>query len=915
MRRIGQLWKLLWGCGCLACHLLNLILLGLACGQTGLIILNLFQKEVPLPDQFARWTLRNLGPQDLQIDWRNAVFDLRGGLLLEDVRISQRSTEQTLATAEAARLQWSPVHLIFPDFFPFSELQARGINLFLPVNHSPSGLNETALHIDQLDLIQDEGYLILRHLDIRAHQVHLHITGQAPLPLALPTARNPSTPSTATAPPDPASAYFNTLQFLRRIDPDFHIQAEAQIVLDEELSFSVLASVPRIVVTGGRLTDLESRLEAVWDGRRLRLTEGQVTGLGTLEGSLPEVPGLQDQATGDPYPFRLSLEGPERQWGPLWVPETLTLLADSSRHYERIQRVRLRATPGEEGTLAVLNLEGKHFAATAQAMLPHQPRWPLPQPDQLLPSSVDFDVQVINLQGFELFGKQAPDRILEGASAGQIRLIGTLSLTELNNPRLTGFTCVDDLFIGQTLFQHAATGIQLDRYSLALPAIEAVKNPGEFASGGYFHHFPSTRFSLIAAGAVFPHSLDNLLGRWWARIFRDIEASQPVPADVTVWGFWRDELSLRSVTAVDARGVSYKGAWIPELSLRVRSNEAWAWLEELEGRFGEGKRLSGQVALRSNLSEEEDYRGIRIDLKSTAGWEVVERASGVEALKMLSFRGGNPEVWARGVIWEDSGKGLEARTEALLDFGLRQPEGQCRVSGLELAGLNVTGQIREDRLLLEPITGEFAEGILSGTIAVENWQEEARQKRRYDLNLYDANYAPAIEQLSALASDPDEVNEPLIKGARQGRLDADLILNTEPDRTGNSGSGTVNLRKADIGRIHVFGGLSRFLDNLGLSFSTLDLNTLSLDWELRGHQLEVQRGLVSGPVLSLQMSGSVDIEKRELGLQADLTLFKGVVSKVLTPMSGNMQFDLVGTLENPEWRVRFTPFRWIGGRR
>jgi hypothetical protein len=117
-----------------------------------------------------------------------------------------------------------------------------------------------------------------------------------------------------------------------------------------------------------------------------------------------------------------------------------------------------------------------------------------------------------------------------------------------------------------------------------------------------------------------------------------------------------------------------------------------------------------------------------------------------------------------------------------------------------------------------------------------------------------------------------------------------------------------------LGRIHLLGGLSKALDSMGLGFSSSDLNTLSLDWNLSGDTLHVDNGLISGPVFNLSLAGDINMDTKQLSMLADLSLFRGVISKVLSPVSDNMQFDLGGTMDNPNWRMRINPLRWFQNR-
>ena len=132
MSRVTHIRKLLWGCGCLTCHILNLILALIALGQVGLVFLNVVQKDVPLPDQLTEWVINQMGPENIEAEWGNASFDLRAGLLLEDFKIRNASTEQIIATAEEAHLQWSPLQLLLPTICLFTAL----ITVTMCVNHT-----------------------------------------------------------------------------------------------------------------------------------------------------------------------------------------------------------------------------------------------------------------------------------------------------------------------------------------------------------------------------------------------------------------------------------------------------------------------------------------------------------------------------------------------------------------------------------------------------------------------------------------------------------------------------------------------------------------------------------------------------------------------------------------------------------
>ena len=181
MSPVKKIRKLLWSCSCLACHFLNLILACLALGQAGLLALNFLQHEVPLPDRLTEWFINRLGPENLETDWENAVFDLRAGLLLSGFSLRNASTEQVIATAREMHLQLSPLHLVLPRLAPIHSLEARDVQIYIPVSHSPSGLNEPVVYLHHLAIVEDTGELRIDSLILETGKIQIYLEGKAPL--------------------------------------------------------------------------------------------------------------------------------------------------------------------------------------------------------------------------------------------------------------------------------------------------------------------------------------------------------------------------------------------------------------------------------------------------------------------------------------------------------------------------------------------------------------------------------------------------------------------------------------------------------------------------------------------------------------------------------------------------------------
>ena len=363
------------------------------------------------------------------------------------------------------------------------------------------------------------------------------------------------------------------------------------------------------------------------------------------------------------------------------------------------------------------------------------------------------------------------------------------------------------------------------------------------------------------------------------------------------------------MTAVTGRGVKYRGMETEELGVRVRSNSEWAYLEFLRGRFATG-RIEGTLAWKTGKPDDGSKRAMLMDLKSDAPWEAVQVASGVETLKGLNLSG-NPELHVQGVLWNTED---EDTLIPDLKIDLSHRDAVSEIAGWRLGSLSLSGKVTREKLDLERMSGKLAGGVFTGDLEIFDWQNPESLRKHVNLQLIDADYLETLRQAIPAGSNTGFFKEALDADPNGGKIDTSLDLWLEPDIRNNRGSGQIILRNAEIGQIHLFGGLSRFLSGIGLGFSTLNLDSGSIDWSIEDGRLTIANCLLRGSVLNLSLAGEVDIIEKQLQLQADAYFFKGLVSRMLTPVSDNFQFDITGPLENPIWKIRLNPLRWFQNR-
>jgi hypothetical protein len=904
MPRVALFGKWCRRCACGAGHCLNWLLAGLAMLLTGLVLLNTLRTEIPIPAGLSAWILEKVAAKPYRLESEGVLFDLRGGLFLKNARLSDVASREILLSAEALYLDFAPLNALFRIGSPADALKAANARLFTPSRLSPSGLNEPLLEADFLNLTIDAGYLFLHDLFLDSGRFRLHLNGSAPLRLLRAQAGAGDSRQQRL---DFQSLLAELHRHTHELDADCHVDWQLDPQGVHRFHITLLAGSIRHDEVA--LDELRASVDATLSNGRVELPRLKARGTVSAvpQNALDQLPAPFQPVL--PVRFSMAGNGPVRMQFDFPLPSHLSLtlyrpLGDPIP----VNSVTVRLDNSADQPLFHWGLYGPLLRANGTAT-PN----PLETPARL-PAVLEFRAQFDRPALRAFFPDLPAHRLLVNPAADYLRIHARTSPTRA---AVSGLLVCDGLSVGDTDFAHLRAGFDLSSEAFHLRQADVVKSPREFASGSYSHHFPSSRFSLNARGTLFPHALDRLLGRWWMRIFTHIETDAPPAADVSVWGQWRAADALNSFTWVRGDGARYRGQRVPRLQVRVRSNRDWAYLEQLDGRFAEGA-IRGTIGWRQGL-DGPDWRPVMLDLYSDAPWVSAAAATGLERLAQLQLSG-RPEVTVRGVLWqapavETAGAG-EPADDLIPDLQIRMahPRGALELHGFELNKLRLQGRVTGERIAISGLSGEFAGGILTGRVELLNWLTGATASQQLDLQLFDAEYDRTVRALLALWNAGESGGGALPSADVGGRIDANVQLRLRPELSGSSGSGLVTLRDARIGRIHIFGELSRVLDSIGLGFSTLDLNDASAQWRLDGARLELVECLVTGPVLNLRIAGPIDLPERRLDLRAEVNLFRGLISKVLTPVSDNFQFDLTGPLDNPVWRLRLNPLRWFQNR-
>jgi hypothetical protein len=128
------------------------------------------------------------------------------------------------------------------------------------------------------------------------------------------------------------------------------------------------------------------------------------------------------------------------------------------------------------------------------------------------------------------------------------------------------------------------------------------------------------------------------------------------------------------------------------------------------------------------------------------------------------------------------------------------------------------------------------------------------------------------------------------------------------------GDGHFLLRDSSLPRLHIFGGLSRVLDTLGLGITSFLLQETESDFRFRNNLIYFPNFKISGPDSRIDGVGSYNLDGGALDFHAALTVEVGQDIPVIKEMLGIINrlprltpVNITGTLEAPDWSLNPTP--------
>jgi len=438
------------------------------------------------------------------------------------------------------------------------------------------------------------------------------------------------------------------------------------------------------------------------------------------------------------------------------------------------------------------------------------------------------------------------------------------------------------------------------------------------ARGSYEMDTSTLDFRFLLEGHLQPAGIGGWFGPWWPRFWSNFDFTQSMAqADVEIRGRWgRPERTTVFVAAANGK-TGIKGTLFDTARTRIFVRPQF--YDILHFHVTQGDRFARGTFNRLNDLQLEDWRSMEFDAVSTIDLVEGSRVLGKEIMEIVEPFQMTSQSELR-VVGRLDGPAAPSGFHSHIDL-TASSTGDFRFYEFPLRGIATVGQVRDDDIVLDPITVGFAGGIANGRIHISG--KGAERRLGFDYRLTKAKLGEAIRSLEEFGArrnhQPMPEQNRFQKQIASGLLDLAVSADGRfDDLFSYRGQGNAELTGADLGEVRLLWLLSQLLERTFLNFSTLKLDTVQANFAVAGRKLDFSEIRVTGPRAAIEAQGDYFLDRKTLEMKAKLfpfeestSFFGTAAGLVLSPFSQAFEFKLAGPLDKPSWTFVYGPTNFL----
>jgi hypothetical protein len=432
-------------------------------------------------------------------------------------------------------------------------------------------------------------------------------------------------------------------------------------------------------------------------------------------------------------------------------------------------------------------------------------------------------------------------------------------------------------------------------------------------NGSYEQDFTTQDFRYLVWGHLRPLDISDWFnGDWWTGIFGNFAfPAEPPTANLDISGRYSRVRRFNVFGQLAVKGPVLKGIPVDRLQLILYVNEFGANGLTVDATKGAGA-VKGTFRL---ATEPTQGQWTALDLEAAADVDPALVApilpdAATAAIRDFAFDRA-PAISLHGHF---DGPDTAPVPHFDLHLVLRDPA-PVRIHGVPFENAAFRLDLVDQALDLADIEAGFAGGLAKGEAHADGPEGDRRLRFKAALTGASLGQAAAAASGYVLAAPAKTASAMALfaKDKSGVRLDLNVAAAGQLGKVATfAGDGSVQLQGAQLGQVALFGGLSRVL-----KFPELRFTQARSSVKISNGLLEFPDLTVKGANSQIQAKGTYAIDRHELDFTATIYPFMEsgsllqIFNALSAPLSAVLRVRLTGTIEDPAWRLAYSPLNLL----
>lgn len=888
--------------------------------------------EIPVP-AFATDKLEQLlAEKGLEVDIGKLELDLRGILLFRDVKLNMPGYAEPVAETDLILVDFPPWGVLMKDF-GVNQLWISRCHLYCPAVLSPTGKREPVLTDIFTEVLFGDGGAEVSRLLLRFGNLDIMVKGGVNLRnLREKAARGKD--KAAAEPGDPAKDYAAFCRAMLEARPWVKRFTEPRLTLGLKRNEGVTRAGLRLYAND---FNLGNGVQGEWLTLRVTAEAEDLEHIQLLEAmaGLRSLTWKEQVSTND---IALSAKLPPPSAKP--IPHTFHLAGRDFKGWDLTME-------SFSGNLNIAELT----QPTGSIHLQNDHDW------MNVNGWIDTEKGTADLKVSALWD---PAYFFKSSLLAKEGKAPELSCME--HPRWFAHVIFDEKYTFKSVDAELEFGkTQLEQLALTSVYARATATPERVdvhhailstarytVSGTFWQQFATSRYRFVLSGHVDPMDISFIIDEdWWDQLWSSFTFHSEMPyADIDIRGIFgagsRDKYFYGSNRLTD---FSYNGVYLDTCTAMLWRRPVQLTIYDLLAKNSDGE-MAGILQF-NYIPEGKDRKSLAF---ATAGTLPLEQGSalvGPEAQEITEdFKlSGPPRVHVSGIKYGEDSKqpgdlylNIHAKLNSTtnyedfifdwIDFEAYKTPDHLRMRDVSFGMAEGTGIAKADVAFVDDTRRDMTLGfslrdakylILADNVPFFNNEEKAGGKDTSAADKTADAKAPEVKDTGGKDDKPERG-----KMNMEGAV-VDVDMHTEGtlgEVASFTGYGKLKVKNAYFGQLHLFGGLSRATQSIGLNLGTVDFTHGHTRFVIGKGFVHFPKIVINGDTAKVEANGNLNMDDSGLDFYLSLYPLGGVkvpvvsqIFSVINPLTDTVEAHLTGTIDEPVWDVQFRPIGMFTGQK